>query len=179
MEDLEKWIEYFEDNIMNIEDLRFEQSTGLALRHAGAISKDQLSSIIEWRYGDQKYYFSRVSRILESVDDQEIREVTRTALALSSDYYKMTLLCAIPGVGPVLASIILAFYDPHEYGVFDREVWNQLFPDEKADMSVDGYLRFLEGLRKLSKEHQVPARVIGQALLAYASSSETHDDLAH
>jgi hypothetical protein len=163
MEDLEKWIEYYEDN-MNIEDHRFEQRTGLALRHAGAISKDQLSSIIEWRYGDQKYYLSRVSRMLESVDDQEIKEVTKAALALSSDYYKMTLLCAIPGVGPVLASIILALYNPHEYGVFDREVWNQLFPDEKTDMSVDGYLRLLVELRKLSKEHRVPARVIGQAL---------------
>ena len=178
MEDLEKWIEYYEDNIMNIEDLRFEQSTGLALRHANEMSKDQLSSIIKWRYGDQKYYFSRVSRILENVDDQEIKEVTRTALTLSSDYYKMTLLCAIPGVGPVLASIILAFYDPHEYGVFDRDVWNQLFPNKKADISVDGYLRLLGGLRKLSKEHQVPARVIGQALLAYASCSKTNDDLA-
>jgi hypothetical protein len=178
MEDLEKWIEHYEDNIMNIKDLRFEQSTGLALRHAKAMSKDQLLSILKWRYGDQKYYFSRVSRMLESVDDQEIKEVTRTALTMSSDYYKVTLLCAIPGVGPVLASIILSFYDPHEYGVFDREVWNQLFPDEKADMSVDGYLRFIEGLRKLSKEHQVPARVLGQALLAYASCSETNDDLA-
>jgi hypothetical protein len=177
MEDLEKWIEYFEDN-MNIEDHRFEQSTGLALRHAGAISKDQLSSIIEWRYGDQKHYLSRVSRILESVDDQEIKEITRTALALSSDYYKMTLLCAIPGVGPVLASIILALYNPHEYGVFDRKVWNQLFPDEKADMSVDGYLKLLAGLRKLSKEYRVPARVIGQALQTYASCSKTDGDLA-
>ena len=176
MEDLEKWIEYYEDNIMNIGDLRFEQSTGLALRYAKTISKDQLSSIIKWRYRDQKHYLSRVSRILENVDDQEITEVTRTALALSSDYYKMTLLCAIPGVGHVLASIILAFYDPHEYGVLDREVWNHLFPDEKADMSVDGYLRLLEGLRKLSKQHKVPARVIGQALLAYASSSETIND---
>jgi hypothetical protein len=171
LEDLKKWIEYFEDNIMNIEDFRFEQSTGLALRNTGTISKDQLSSIIKWRYGDQKYYFSRVSKILESVDEQEIKEVTQTALAMSLDYYKMTLLCAIPGVGPVLASIILAFYNPHEYGVFDREVWNQLFPDEKANMSVDGYIRFLKGLRKLSKEYQVPARIIGQALLAYASSS--------
>ena len=170
MEDLEKWIEYIEDN-MNIEHHRFEQSTGLALRQAGAISKDQLSSIIEWRYRDQKYYLSRVSRILENVDDQEIKEVTKTALALSSDYYKMTLLCAIPGVGPVLASIILALYNPHEYGVFDREVWNQLFPDEKADMSVDGYLRLLEGLRKLSKEHRVPVRVIGQAIQTHARAS--------
>jgi len=178
MEDLEKWIDYFEDNIINLEDLRFEQSTGLALRNANAISKDQLSSIIEWRFGDKKHYFSRVSRILESVDDQEIKEVTRTALALSLDYYKMTLLCAIPGVGPVLASIILALYNPHEYGIFDREVWNQLFPDEKADMSVEGYLRMLEGLRKLSKDYKVPVRVIGQALLTYASYSKTHDDLA-
>ena len=176
MENLEKWIEYYEDNIMNLEDLRFEQSTGLALRHASALSKDQLSSIIKWRYGDQKHYLSRVSRILENVDDQEIKEVTRTALTLSSDYYKMTLLCAIPGVGPVLASIILAFYNPHEYGVLDREVWSQLFPDEKADMSVDGYLKLLERLRKLSREHQVPARVVGQALLAYASSFESIND---
>lgn len=169
MADLEKWIEYFEDNIINIEGLRFEQSIGLAIRNTGTISKDQLSSIVKWRYGDQKYYFSRVSKILESVDEQEIIEVTRTALALSLDNYKMTLLCAIPGVGPVLSSIILAFYNPHEYGVFDRDVWNQLFPGEKANMSVDGYLRFLEELRMLSKEHQVPVRIIGQALLARAS----------
>lgn len=166
MDKLGDWIHFFETKKLNIEDLQFEQKTGLLLREANEVTKEQLLDLIKWRYGDQKHYFKRIMKLLDSVQDHEIREVTRVANSLSLDLYKMTLLCALPGVGPALASILLTLFNPEKYGFFERGVWDQIFPEETVNTSISGYLRYLNSLRKISKEHGVPVRVVEQALLA-------------
>jgi hypothetical protein len=165
MEDIKKWISKFEKNI-NSSDIEFEQKMGLSLRQNNELTKEQLLSIIEWKYKTQKHYYTRILKLVENLEDIEIREITHAALKLSNDYYKLTLLSAIPGVGPALSAIILSFYDPHNYGILEREVWDQLFPEKKVDVTINGYIKYIERLRNLSRDLRVPVRIVQQALLA-------------
>lgn len=165
MEDIKKWISKFENDI-DSSDIEFEQKVGLDLRQNNELTKQQLLSIIEWKYNTQKHFYTRILKLVEALEDSEIREVTSAALKLSNDYYKITLLCAIPGVGPALSAIILSFYNPHNYGILEHEVWYQLFPEKKVDVTINGYIKYLDRLRNLSKDLRVPVRIVQQALLA-------------
>ena len=163
--DLKKYIELIDETRWgSLDDVKFEQEVGVSLRRNHHVTKDQLQGMVNWKYSDKQYYIKRVHKILEKVNDAEIQEVTKFALQMSLDNYKVKLLCTIPGVGPTLASIILAFYDPYNYGIFDQSIWDQLFTDEKRNMTVDGYLKTLEHLRELAKQHNVPVRIIDMAL---------------
>jgi hypothetical protein len=112
-------------------------------------------------------------KLIEKLDDEEIKEITQTAFSLSMDYYKLTLLCALSGVGPALAAILLSFHSPQSYGVLDHSAWNQLFPNKKADVTIKGYIRYLERLREISKDLRVPVRIVEQALVLKDSESES------
>ena len=171
MENLAKWINIFEENIDKT-DIEFEQKTGLDLRRTNEVTKQQLLSIIEWRYSAQKHYYTRIFKFVENLSDDEIREVTRAALKLSLDYYKITLLCAIPGVGPALSAIILSFHNPHNYGVFERGVWQLIFPGKKVDASINGYIKYLEQLRIVSEDLGAPVRIVEQSLLAKSKAEK-------
>ncbi len=171
MENLKKWIDIFEENI-DKNDLEFEQNTGLALRRTNEVTKQQLLSIIEWRYSAQKHYYPRILKFIENLSDSEIREVTHAALILSIDYYKITLLCALPGVGPALSAIILSFHNPHYYGLFEHGVWPLLYPGKNADVSINGYIKYLERLRNISKDLGAPVRTVEQALLAKSKAEK-------
>ena len=171
MENLKKWIDHFEENI-DKNNIEFEQKTGLAIRRTNEITKLQLLSIIEWRYSTQKHYYTRILKFIENLSDSEIREVTRAALKLSSDYYKITLLCAIPGVGPALSAIILSFHNPYKYGLFEHGVWYQIYPEKKVDVSINGYLKYLEQLRISSEDLGAPVRIVEQSLLAKSKAEK-------
>jgi hypothetical protein len=163
--DLKKYIELIDETRWgSLDDVKFEQEVGVSLRTHHQVTKDQLHGMVDWKYSDKPYYIKRVNKILKDVEDEEIREVTKFALQMTLDNYKIKLLCTIPGVGPTLASIILAFYDPYNYGVFDQSIWDQLFKEEKRNMTVEGYLKTLDELRDLAKKYQVPVRIIDMAL---------------
>jgi hypothetical protein len=168
---LNKWINFFDENI-DKNDIEFEQKTRLVLRRTNEVTKQQLLSIIEWRYSAQKHYYTRIFKFIEKLSDDEIREVTRAALLLSNDYYKFTLLCAIPGVGPALSAIILSFHNPRNYGLLEHGVWHQFFPGKKVDFSIKGYIKYLERLRTMSKNLGVPVRIVEQALLAKSKAEK-------
>ena len=171
MEDLNIWINTFEKNIQNY-NIEFEEKTGWAIRQQDEITKEQLLDIIKWRYETKKIFFVRMLKLLKNLEDKEIREISRTAFSLSNDYYKLTLLCALEGVGPSISATILAFYNPQHYGILEQGVWQQIFPEKKPDLSIKGYISYLERLRKLSKQYNVPVRVLEQALLLKSQDSK-------
>ena len=68
------------------------------------------------------------------------------------------------GVSPVLASVILAFFDPKQYGVFDVNVWRALLGNEPTNLfSTQNYLKFLLALRKTAAKHNLEARTVEKA----------------
>jgi hypothetical protein len=68
------------------------------------------------------------------------------------------------GVSPVLASVILSFFDPKKYGVFDVNVWRVLLGNEPPNLfSTQNYLKLLAALRKTAGKQNLDARVVEKA----------------
>jgi hypothetical protein len=131
-------------------------------RHA---TKKDLQEIIGWKFqgrlkGRQQLNLER----LNGVDNWIIEKITALAFEVPGDRLKLKLLMAIDGVGTSVASVILAFYDPENYGVLDFHAWHGLFNSEKKSFTQQDCLRYFEGLRKLSKKVGLPCRDVEKAL---------------
>lgn len=82
---------------------------------------------MEWKF--QGRLLGRRKRILElisRVPDDFVRKVSRESFNEQGERLRASRLMGryggINGVGPAIASVILAFYDPRNYGVFDIHV---------------------------------------------------------
>jgi len=140
-----------------------EPSLHEKLNQSKELSKQDLVEIIKWKFQDKRRE-ENLARI-EPVEDSFIRKTTKEALTKQDENTRIWTLQQIPGVGPSVASVILTFYDPKNYGVFDTHVWREMFESEPEDLFIRStYLRtFLDRLRQESKEHGLGARVIEKA----------------
>ena len=55
-------------------------------------------------------------------------------LKQTDDRTSLKALCSIKGVGPAVSSVILTFYNPNKYGVFDIHAWRELYGKEPANL---------------------------------------------
>jgi len=145
-----------------------EKEIGNHLRAARELSKADLIEVIEWKFKDLKGRQTRVTRYAKRTDDLVLKKVTRLVFDLMDkkyDEYKLNLLCIFDGIGVAIASVILTFYDPQNYGVFDIHVWRELFGKEPKNLfTTKNCLCLFSGLRTISKKHRLPARIIEKAL---------------
>jgi hypothetical protein len=98
--------------------------------------------------------------------DSEIRSATKAVLGLGleSDAYKVNSLCGLHGVGPAMASTVLTFYDPANYGIFDIHVWREFFGRESKNLfTTHNYQRLLTEMRKLARKFCLDVRVVEKA----------------
>jgi hypothetical protein len=105
--------------------------------------------------------------MLEKVDETFIEDVSKLAFKTDDDEIKIRLFCLIDGVGPAVSSVILAFYDPQNFGVFDIHAWRELFGKEPRGLfgsSPRCCAKFFGELRSLSEKHCLPCRDIEKAL---------------
>jgi hypothetical protein len=86
-------------------------------------------------------------------------------LPQGDDIYRVNCLTTLEGISPVLASVILAFFDPKRYGIFDLRVWRPLLGNASAGLyTPQNYIRLLEAMRKTAAKHNLDVRVIDKAL---------------
>ena len=144
-----------------------EKKLGDRLRETGELTKADLIKIVEWKF---KTFPGRMNKNLQRASKNEeyvIKDISRSVLSLSSkyDYEKIERLCLIKGVGAATASVILTFYDPKNYGVFDKHVWRELFgEDSRPVYNPRDCLILLLKLRKIAKKHGLDVRVVEKAL---------------
>jgi hypothetical protein len=144
-----------------------EQELGARFRRNRVLTREDLAQIVEWKYREVE---SKKNQVLEAVSKNEDADITRiTSQVLNiqgtEDAYRMNSLTMLNGVSPVLASVILSFFDPKQYGVFDVNVWRALLGNEPPNLfSTQNYLKFLLALRKTSSKHNLDARVVEKAL---------------
>jgi len=72
--------------------------------------------------------------------------VTEAALLTDDPTVQLKTLKSIPGIGPATGTVVLAFYDPENYGIGDRYILNEFF-EEDGTMSVTDYPKILAELR--------------------------------
>lgn len=131
------------------------------------MTKDDLVRIVKWKF--QERLVGRQKRVLAfmgEVDDKFVKDLSRLAFQIDSDVKRIKLFCIIDGVGPALASVILTFHNPEDYGVFDIHVWRELFGKEPQDLftNIKHVIRYFEELRTISNKVKMPARDVEKAL---------------
>lgn len=136
----------------------------------GFLTKEDLKEIVVWKYED--FYVGRCNLFLRMIDaqyqdDTYIKEITEKALLCEDEKNRINTLKKIKSVGNALASVILMFYNPENYGVLDFHVYEELY-GEKTPKNVSTntslLLDFFEKLRVISEESGLPCRDCEKAL---------------
>ena len=100
-----------------------ENELGTKFRKLKILTRDDLIQIVEWKFKDVSE--EKRKRITEAViknDESMIERISSQVFNIpgNEDAYRVNSLTMLNGVSPVLASVILAFFDPKQYGVFAR-----------------------------------------------------------
>ena len=144
-----------------------ERELGGRFRKNKALTQKDLSAVAEWKFKDEPEKLARLQELVARNPEEKVARITSQALSLpgADDTYRLNCLTTLEGVTPVLASIILAFFDPHNYGVFDASVWKRLLGNVAPGLyTPQNYIRFLAALRKTAAKYNLDARTIDKAL---------------
>jgi hypothetical protein len=146
--------------------LQKEVEIGAKFRKGKVMTSQDLAQIVEWKYKDQE---NKKNKVLEAVgknDEAFLMRISGQVFSVPSteDAYRLNCLTMINGVSPVLASVILTFFDPIQYGVFDVQVWRALLGNEPPNLHTpQNYLKLLAALRKTAAKQNLHARTIEKA----------------
>lgn len=144
-----------------------EKELGARFRKAKVMTCSDLAQIVEWKFKDAEDKKNRVLELVAKNDEAAVTRISSQVFSIptSDDAYRVNSLTMLNGVSPVLASVILAFFCPRDYGVFDVAVWRALLGNEPPNLfSTANYLRFLMALRKTAAKHNLEARTVEKAL---------------
>jgi len=145
-----------------------ERELGSRFRRIRAMSKADLAKVVEWKFSGDEAKKIRVLELVARNDEAFVMQVSSQAFNLSvdDDACRINCLMMLEGVSPVLASVILAFFDPKQYGVFDVYAWRALLGNEVPNLfSSANYLKLLLALRKTATKHNLDVRKVEKALV--------------
>ena len=131
------------------------------------MSGADLAEIVAWQFKDDEAKKQRVLELVARNDEATVMRVSNQVFSMpEDDTCRMNCLLMLQGVSPVLASVVLAFFDPKRYGVFDVFAWRGLLGNEPPNLfSAINYLRLLAALRKTAAKHNLDVRVVEKALV--------------
>jgi thermostable 8-oxoguanine DNA glycosylase len=152
--------EYFDNWVLP------EQELGEKFRKTKQVTKDDLRRVVEWKFMGLPWKNDRLNDVA-NIDDDELRKRSHIAFTQSeTDSDKINAL-KFYGVGAATISVILTFYNPKEYGVFDRHVWRELFGKESKGeylWTAENYLKVLTELRRIANQYGVDVRTVEKAI---------------
>lgn len=145
-----------------------EQQLGNRFRSSKEVSKENLIEVLKWKFATNKHRLKRELNLIEELDDSTIRQLSRHAFDSLSDTSRINNLMEIRGVGLAVASTILTFYDPKNYGVFDIHIYDEIFGTTSRTRPVSQnpelYIKLLARLRRMADKHHLDVRVVEKAL---------------
>jgi hypothetical protein len=144
-----------------------ERELGAKFRKNKALSCADLGAVIEWKFKEDPDKLERGLELMARNNPDAVARITGQVLCLpkGDDMYRINCLTTLEGISPVLASVILAFFDPKRYGIFDLRVWRPLLGNASAGLyTPQNYIRLLEAMRKTAAKHNLDVRVIDKAL---------------
>ena len=145
-----------------------ERELGARFRRTKVMSGADLAEVVEWKFNGDEAKRLRVLELLARNDEAAVARISSQVfnLPVDDDACRMNCLMMLEGVSPVLASVVLAFFDPQRYGVFDVYVWRALLGNEVPNLFATGnYLKLLLALRKTAAKHNLEVRTIEKALV--------------
>ena len=143
-----------------------EIELGGKLRKTKTLTKDDLRQVVDWKFKELEGRRIRILGLIARNDDSEVRRISSDVFSSTlADDYKVDSLQNLTGVGPAVASTILTFYNPKEYGVFDIHIWREFFGKEPNgyQFTTKDYLKVLAKLRKIATQHSLDVRTVEKA----------------
>ncbi|MCL4429825.1 MAG: hypothetical protein M1167_03630 [Chloroflexi bacterium] len=144
-----------------------ERELGSKFRKAKALTCKDLASVVEWKFKDDAEKKARSLELVARNDEANVARLTGQALSIPGceDSYRMNCLTLLEGISPVLASIILTFFDPKQYCILDAAVWKATLGNPPPNMqTTQNYLKLLGVIRKTAAKQNLDVRVIDKAL---------------
>jgi hypothetical protein len=145
-----------------------ERGLGARFRKARVMSGADLALVVEWKFKDDEAKRKRVLELVARNDEASVVRVSSQAFNLpgDNDACRINYFMMLEGVSPVLASVILSFFDPKQYCVFDVYAWRSLLGNEVPNLfSTVNYLKLLVALRKTAAKHNLDVRTVEKALV--------------
>ena len=143
-----------------------ERELGARFRKQKVMTQADLVQVVEWKFNDDEKL--RVLELAARNDEALLARVSSQVfnLPVVDDAFRMNCLMMLQGVSPVLASVVLAFFDPRQYGVFDVYAWRALLRNEPPNLfSTVNYLKLHSTLRKTAAKHNLEVRTVEKALV--------------
>jgi hypothetical protein len=145
-----------------------ERELGARFRKARVMSGADLAMVVDWKFKDDEVKRKRVLELVARNGEALVARVSSQAfnLPVDDDACRINCFMMLEGVSPVLASVILSFFDPKRYGVFDVYAWRGLLGNEVPNLfSTVNYLKLLVALRKTAAKHNLDVRTVEKALV--------------
>lgn len=144
-----------------------ERELGAKFRKNKALTTKDLAALVEWKYKNEVDRLRRTQELVARNAEERVQRITGQILSLpnANDLYRLNCLLTLEGISPVLASVILTFFDPKNYGIFELSVWKSLLGNPPPGLyTPQNYICLLNSLRKAAKKHNLDVRVVDKAL---------------
>ena len=135
-------------------------------RRRGYLTKTEFEAACRWKS-------ARASHLFRTNTPRRIRRATTAALDTRDERMRLEALLTLDGVSVPMASALLTLLDPQRYGVIDIRVWQLLYAVGAVEGNRAGvgftfkhWSHFLDIVRRLSTQFDVPARSIERTLFA-------------
>jgi hypothetical protein len=149
-----------------------ERELGTRFRKNKMLTLKDLSAVVEWKFKADPEKLQRALELVARNDDEKVQRITSQALNVptADDVYRLNCLATLEGISPVIAGVILTFYDPHNYGMFEQSLWKGLLGNPPPGLyTPQNYLRLLQTIRKTAAKYNLDARTIDKALFKKAA----------
>ncbi len=144
-----------------------ERELGSKFRKKKLMTKADLAAVVEWKFKDEPEKKTRALELVQRNSDEAVERISSQVFSVpnADDMYRMNCLLTLEGVNPVLASVVLTFFDPVKYTVFDSRVWKGLLGNPPSGLLTSmNYCILLLAIRKTAAKHNLDVRVIDKAL---------------
>jgi hypothetical protein len=144
-----------------------ERELGAKFRKNKALTVKDLALVVEWKFIDEPEKLVRTQELVLRNSEANVARITGQALSIPGceDAYRVNCLTVLEGVSPIIASIILTFFDPKQYCILDVNVWKRLLGNPPPNMqSPQNYTVLLTAIRKTAAKQNLDVRVIDKAL---------------
>ena len=144
-----------------------ERELGAKFRKQKGLTVADLVQVVEWKFKEDPEKKTRLLELVARNTEEKVNRISSQAFNLpeGDDNYKISCLTTLEGVSPVVASVILTFFDPRLYGIFDTRVWKGLLGNPPPGLfTPQNYIKLLIAMRKTAAKHNLDARIIDKAL---------------
>jgi hypothetical protein len=155
-----------------------EKEIGDRLRKTKTLTKKDLFEVVDWKFNKLVGRKNRISKFINNNNDLDIQRTCNQVFSLTprDDKRRIDDLDRLEGAGSSIASVILSFYDPKNYGVHDIHVWREFFGPEPTTIFTGsgGYLKLLAALREQANKYVLDARIVEKAYFKKNLEESSH-----